>query len=102
MVRNIALYPWFRLLQNLLFWQAIWFLYFQNELSAAEAILLYSVLEITTTVLEVPSGYLSDRIGRRTTLMIASIFAVLGGVSLAAGQGFALFALGMASLGASD
>ena len=25
--RNIALYPWFKFFQNLLFWQAIWFLF---------------------------------------------------------------------------
>ena len=39
--RNISLYPWFKFFQNLLFWQATWFLFFQSELSAAEAILIY-------------------------------------------------------------
>ena len=38
MQRNIALYPWFKFVQQLLFWQAIWFLYFESRLSAAEAI----------------------------------------------------------------
>ena len=28
--RNVALYPWFRFCRGLLFWQAVWFLYFQN------------------------------------------------------------------------
>ena len=34
MTKNITLFPWFKFCQNLLFWQATWFLYFQQELSA--------------------------------------------------------------------
>ena len=52
--RNVALYPWFRFFRELIFWQAIWFLYFQNALTPAEAILLYAVYDVSTTVLEVP------------------------------------------------
>ena len=70
--RNIMLYPWFRFAQGLLFWHGVWFLYFQNTLSAADAILLYVVYDIATTALEVPSGYMSDRWGRLITL-IASV-----------------------------
>jgi hypothetical protein len=62
--RNITLYPWIKFCQNLIFWQAVWFLFFQTELSAADAIVLYAIYDIGTTVLEVPSGYLSDRLGR--------------------------------------
>jgi len=35
MARNIRLHRWSRFLRNLLFWQAVWFLYFQYVLSAA-------------------------------------------------------------------
>jgi len=68
MNRNIRLYPWFKFVQQLIFWQATWFLYFETHLSAAEAILLYVVSDISTTALEVPSGYMSDRVGRKFTL----------------------------------
>ncbi|MBY8975590.1 MFS transporter [Rhodobacteraceae bacterium NNCM2] len=99
--RNIASYPWFKFLQNLLFWQAIWFLYFQNELSAADAIVLYAIYDIATTALEVPSGYMSDRLGRRLTL-IASALAGCGAMALLAiGGGFEVFAAGQILLGAS-
>mgnify|MGYP003564626886 CR=1 FL=1 len=70
---NVPLYRWSRFLRNLLFWQAVWFLYFQNSLSAAEAILLYAVYDVATTALEVPSGYMSDRIGRRFTLLASAV-----------------------------
>lgn len=101
MARNVALYPWFKFFLNLVFWQAIWFLYFQQELSAAEALLLYAVYDVATTVLEVPSGYLSDRLGRRRTLILAAAAGALGSGLIALGSGFLLYAIGQALLGAS-
>lgn len=100
MARNVALYPWFKLLQNLLFWQAIWFLFFQKSLSASEAILLYAVYDVSSTLLEVPSGYLSDRLGRRLTLIISSAAGLLAMALFVLGEGFAAFAIGQALLGA--
>ena len=98
--RNVRLYPWFKFLQSLLFWQAIWFLFFQSRLSAAEAILLYAVYDMATTALEVPSGYASDRFGRRLTLL-ASVLASLAGILvIILGDGFAAFCLGQILLGA--
>lgn len=99
--RNIALYPWFQFARNLVFWQAVWFLFFQSQLSPAEAILLYAIYDIGTTVLEVPSGYLSDRIGRRITLILASLATVIGTALLSFGDGFLMFALAQVCLGAS-
>ena len=100
--RTIALIPWFQFLNSLLFWQAVWFLYFQSNLSGAEAIILYSVYDISVTVLEVPSGYFSDRIGRRFTLLLSTLCALLGCLVLASSGSFVLFALGQALLGAGS
>jgi len=100
MSRNVALYPWFQFFRNLLFWQAVWFLYFQQELSAAEAILLYAVFDIATTVLEVPSGYLSDKVGRRITLILSGVCGVLAMLLIVMGGSFWVFALAQALLGA--
>jgi MFS family permease len=101
MRRNVALYPWFKFVQNLLFWQATWFLYFESQLSAAEAILLYVIADLATTVLEVPSGYMSDRLGRRKTLLAAAITYVLATSLLLVADGFAQFALANILLGAA-
>ncbi|WP_299417514.1 MFS transporter [uncultured Sulfitobacter sp.] len=98
--QTIALIPWYQLFNSLLFWQAVWFLYFQAELSGAEAIILYSVYDIATTVLEVPSGYFSDRIGRRATLLLSTVCYVMGCLALAMGGSFAAFALGQCLIGA--
>lgn len=100
--RNVRLYPWFKAFQSLMFWQATWFLFFQNMLSASEAILLYAVFDVATTVLEVPSGYMSDRIGRRPTLILAGLTGVSGALFLSFGHGFPSFVLAQVCLGASQ
>lgn len=98
--RNIRLYPWFRFAQALLFWQAIWFLYFQSEMSAAEAILLYAVFDVSATALEVPLGYMSDRIGRRITLILSGLSGGVAAWMMAVGSGFEIYAAANVLLGA--
>lgn len=100
MERNIKLYPWFQACRSLLFWQAVWFLYFQDVLSAADAILLAAIYDIGTSVLEVPSGYLSDRIGRRITLIMALLATATGCLLIGLGGSFYVFALAQIMLGA--
>ena len=99
--RNILLYPWFRFVHGLIFWQSVWFLYIQANLSAAEAILLYAIYDITTTLVEVPSGYMSDRVGRRRTLVISAIAGVLAASLQAYGGSFIVFVIGNICLGVS-
>ncbi|WP_245867137.1 MFS transporter [Oceaniglobus roseus] len=101
MARNVALYPWFRACQSLLFWQAVWFLYFQDRLSATAAIQLYAVYDIASTLLEVPSGYMSDRLGRRRTLLAAALAGGAAVLFIGLGDSFAAFAVGEALIGAS-
>ena len=98
--RNVRLYPWFRFFQGLIFWQAIWFLYFQSALSGAEAILLYAVFDVSATALEVPLGYMSDRIGRRITLILSGISGAVAALMMALGSSFEIFALANILLGA--
>ncbi len=96
---NVALYPWFKFFQNLMFWQAVWFLFFQGELSAAEAVLIYVFYDVATTVFEVPSGYFSDRVGRRVTLIISALAGLAAALLQGFGSEFWVFALAQAALG---
>ncbi|UWR22103.1 MFS transporter [Sulfitobacter sp. S190] len=100
--RNIALYPWLKFCHSLLFWQAIWFLYFQDTLSGAQAIALYAVYDIATTVLEVPSGYMSDRLGRRVTIIAGSIAGLVGAALIGFADVFWLFVVAQCCIGASS
>ena len=72
MERNLTLYPYFQACQNLMFWQPIFFLYFASVLPIHEAVLLEAIYYLAVVVLEVPSGYFSDRFGRRLTLLASS------------------------------
>jgi len=101
MRRNVALYPWFKFFQNLIFWQAVWFLFFQSRLSGAEAVLLYAIYDVSTTAMEVPSGYMSDRLGRRFTVIMACFAGIIGAGLLIFGGGFWVFAAAQVAFGAS-
>ena len=101
MARNVVLYPWHHFFHNLVFWQATWFLYFQTTLSASEAILLYVAYELSVTALEVPSGYMSDRLGRRVTLIFSASAYAVGLVLLGWGGALGVLLVGQVLLGAA-
>jgi len=54
-------------------WLPIFFLFYNKSLGIRDIILLESVYYIAVVALEVPSGYFSDRLGRKITLIISSI-----------------------------
>jgi len=98
MERNLRLYPWYQAARNLLFWQSVWFLYFEQLLTAGQAISLAAVYEIATFILEVPSGYFSDRIGRRVTLIISATANILACLLFFSGGGVAALVVGQVLL----
>jgi len=53
-------------------------LFFQsNGLSMTEILLLQSIFSLTIVATEIPSGYFSDKIGRRKTIIIATIISFI-------------------------
>lgn len=66
------IYPLYRSLIEAHFWVPVFFLYFNQLVSVQGVLLLESVYYIAVVVTEVPSGYFSDRFGRKATLLIAS------------------------------
>ena len=102
MNRNILLYPYFQFFRNLLFWQAIWFLYFESVVSASQAIILIAIVDLSTVILEIPSGYFSDYLGRRLTLIIGLIASAAGCLLLFGATSFTAFAIAQILLGAGN
>ncbi len=96
---NIKLFRLFQFSRSLLFWQAIWFLYFQEVLSARDAILLIAVSDLGAILLEVPSGYLSDLVGRRATLVAAAVVSTLGCFIIYGAESFWMLAFAQFLLG---
>ena len=95
--RNVRLYPWYAVLFNAFFWMPVFFLYFGEHLSLGEVLSLEAVYYVSVVVLEVPSGYLSDRLGRKLTLLVSAACLtaayVLFFVAPALGATFAVFSV---------
>ena len=70
---NIDRYPWYLFFRDCHFWGPVFFLYFTSVVSLSQALYLEAVYYVGVALMEVPSGYLSDRFGRRGTLFISSI-----------------------------
>ena len=73
MEKNIRLYPWFQFATSIMAWLPVFFLYFNQFVSFAEVIQLGAIYYLSVCICEVPSGYFSDRVGRRVTLIAAGI-----------------------------
>ncbi len=75
--QNIKLYPWFIAASSLLFWFPVFFLYFSSKVTIDQVLVLEAIYYISVVLLEVPSGYASDLLGRRITLIASSICALI-------------------------
>jgi len=92
--RNLRLYGWLLPGTRLLFWAPVFFLYFSRHLPLDRVLLLGSIYYVAVVAFEVPSGYLSDRVSRVTTLRLAAAAqAASSAAFLLAGDRFWAFAL---------
>ena len=80
MERNLRLYPFYQFFQNLLFWMPVFFLYFSSVLPIHQVLLLEGLYFLSVVILEVPSGYFSDRVGRRLTLLLSAAGWMAGSI----------------------
>lgn len=74
---NIRLYPYYQLAANFLAWLPLFFLYFSQYVTLSDALLISSAYYFCVFILEIPSGYLSDRLGRKPILITASFCAAV-------------------------
>ncbi len=73
--------------------------YESNGLSMKDIMILQAVYSIAIVVLEVPSGYMADVIGRKKTLIIGAIFGTLGFTTYSLSFGFMGFLVAEIILG---
>ena len=92
--QNIRLYPWFRAASDGHAWITVFFLYMSQSLALDQVIELSAVYYLSVFLLEVPSGYFSDRIGRRRTLLISAAALMTSYCCFIVGAGFWWFAAG--------
>ena len=90
---NVSRYPWYRFFRDCYFWGPAFFLYFTSVLTLEQALWLEGVYYVSVAALEVPSGYLSDRLGRKCTLVFSSACLAAAFLVFFLGKSFAVFAL---------
>ncbi len=98
MKRNVALYPVYQFFFNCGFWLPVFFLYFSAHVPLARVLQLEAIYYVTVVVLEVPSGYFSDTVGRRRTLVISSCGLIASYTLFYFGDTFAVFAMAQVCL----
>ena len=106
---NIGRYPWYLLFRDCYFWGPVFFLYFTSVVTLSEALYLEAVYYVGVAAMEVPSGYLSDRFGRRAILLLSSaclavayLLFFIGGSFLQLAVAQVFLALGFASASGTD
>ncbi len=70
--RNLRLYPWYVAGGSFFAWMPVFFLYFSTQVPLTQVLALEAIYYASVVLLEVPSGYFSDRVGRRPTLIISA------------------------------
>ncbi len=88
---NIRLFPTYMTLIRLDFWMPVFFLYFLTLFDLNRVLQLEAIYYAAVVLLEVPSGYVSDRFGRKITLVIASIAGAFSGLIFATNNTFGWF-----------
>ena len=96
--RNVRLYPLYQAFFNAYFWLPVFFLYFSEQMPLRRVLQLEAIYYVTVVVVEVPSGYFSDTVGRRRTLLVAAGALVVSYALFFFGTGFAAFALAQVCL----
>jgi len=71
----------------------VFFLYFSSRFSLADVLRLEAIYYFAVVLLEVPSGYVSDSVGRRFTLLVATTAVAIAHGLFFLGEHFAVFAL---------
>ncbi len=96
--RNLAIWRFASPLGQAFFWAPVFFLYWNEYLPVDRVLQLEAVYYLSVVLLEVPSGYLSDRVGRVTTLRLSSGFGVLAYSLFVIGDSFATFVAAQVAL----
>lgn len=101
LTRSVRLYPIYAPLAQAYFWLPVFFLYFNQYMPIEQVLRLEAIYYVAVVILEVPSGYLSDTLGRRLTLLISAVSAIFAYALFFFGGSFGVFVLAQIGLAAS-
>ncbi len=93
--KNIKLLAWFNFFTDFKLYSAIAILYFTKVTgSFALGMSIFSIANIADAVFEVPTGILSDRVGRKKTVVFGTIASIIYAICFAIGGSFWMLAIG--------
>jgi len=93
--KNIKLLKWFNFLYDFRPYSAVAVLYLaQVTHSYALGLAVFSIASVTNSIFNIPTGYFSDRLGRKPTVILGSIASALGLTLYAISHSFVLLAIG--------
>lgn len=93
--RNITLLSWFNFFLAFKLYSTIAVIYFsQITNSYALGISIFSITQVATAICEIPTGILSDKVGRKYTLVLGSLTKLFSIFCYAAGQTYPAFVIG--------
>ena len=84
-LRGLA-FAWFPIPTIILFYQS-------HGIDLERAVLLKTILSLSILLLEVPSGYIADRLGRKFCLIVGSAVWLSGWLCYCTGSSFTIFAI---------
>jgi len=100
--KNIKLLAWFNFFTDFKLYSAIAIIYFtQVTGSLALGMSIFSIANIADAVFEVPTGILSDRVGRKMTIVLGAIASIAYSICFAWGGSYWMLALGAVFQGLS-
>ena len=82
-----------------LFMPIIWLFYDENGLTITDLFVIQAIYSITIALIEIPSGYLADILGRKSSLIAGTFFGLLGIIIYSQSFGFEGFLLAVLCLG---
>jgi MFS family permease len=101
--KNITILRWITFFTYFRLYAAIAIIYFAKVTgSYALGATIFSVITISTAFFEIPTGIFSDRIGRKNTVVLGALAAVIATTFYALGQSFWLLAIGALFQGLSS
>ena len=93
--KNIKLLTWFNFFTDFKLYAPIAIIYFSNvSHSYALGASIFSITYIVSAICDVPTGIFADRVGRKTTMILGALFAVLAVSFYAVGANYWILATG--------
>lgn len=91
--RNVLLSYFLAFSKTTWFWLGVWVFYYLRFTNYAGIGILETILIVTITLAEIPTGAVADLFGKKRTLILAFFLEAIGALMMAAAPNFQVLAL---------